>query len=1674
MARFRKYLSRFLKWLLILVAVVLVGAGIVFQTEWGRGMVRDLAEREAARALVDARLEIGKISGSLLWNAKVDAVRLYSGDSLVVAADTVEAGYNLPALFFDRLDLGSIQIAGLEITARQRADSTWDLPGILPEPDTSQTSGTALAVSIAEIQIGRFNAEIRPLGDSSRVAWMRSDLLSSGALEFGNEISADDISAGIVARSAKLSDTLLVSVNAGFAERRFRCSDCMVATSRSLVRVDGYYDFESESSAAGADLTVRIDSLALADLSNFYPPLDDHEVVDGRLRLIGPADSLSLDTELNSSRGEIRIAGVLIRRESTAVDLVADFTNVDPSRLWENSPLSGRLNADVSAHLQGPSIEELTGAARLEMFDSNLNGRDLRDTRVTADFAHGLVTLDAVVELPALHAEVTGEVVPFADTAQWDVSGSLRGRGFDSAYPAARGLHEFDLRYEARGGTASRADYFRDVSLLVDKLVYRQFLVDSTALHGDLTFDGVRMAGVSRLRNADTGRLISLLDLDSSVEFGNDIAFDISRLSFDQLDVGLGSDSASALSRLAGVVSGSGTVPAEGLVTGSASGEILGDLMGFAIDSSAVVAAFVGDLVEGHIDALAGNLKLSSDVSVELLEDGIPVTAEGRVSGLDVGVILADTSMSSDLSGSFRADVRWVSAADHRVILSSEVDRSRMNQQEIMSGSLHGSLQDGSLNSLVSLSMPEGGFNLDVDAMITDSSVSLLGLDGDFSGIKLGDFLGMERLDTDINGSVEIAGDLERFEGFVRFDEMRINRATVDGGRLAIQFEDGTTAADLTLNFESGRLRAVGTGQLPGAGLDIEGMVDLQQVDVAALAGIDSLGSEITLGCSVVGYIGSLEVTDASGFCLAGRSNYGDVNIDSVRVEGSLSDGSLVVETARIRSNVADVDAAGLAHLAGSAEAAPEPSDLRAAILLKDLTPLERPLGLDVLEGEGTLELTVRGGRSSTEFLIEPRLEYLTYNDYRISSIDGFVQSDDIRFSEAQAVIDIGFAVIAGFPIQQTSISLLADPSSVIFAADVVQRRGRRGSISATYVRSEETPELLIDDLTMNLAGTVWQLQQTAEIEMTDVWTIRQFLIYHDDGQIALDGHVDLNGDQNLIVTAEEVETSAFIDLFGVEQISGALEGYLVLEGPATAPIAQAAFRVRNLSSRGQPAGDLNVEMNYADGRMDLDGAMNHVRGSRATVSGSIPVDLTLVGEQVVDEQDPLDLIVQSDSLPIAWTLPLLGNLPVDDIGGRFIGKVEIGGSWDDPAFSGGGTLSNGKIGLPDFNTVLTDMAAAFDLSGNELHLNSFIASTGDGRITGSGDVNFESLDDLGLDLDVDLKNFKAIATNTYRFTISGSAKVGGSMRSPIVTANVAVGPADVFMTEELLADEMESVGLTDRDIRILERRFGYRVVAEDTTTSDFVESLKLDANVSIGRDVWLRSSANPAMDIEFSGDLRVVKNPFEEYGLVGSIDVNPSRSRIIQFARRFGIDRGTVTFNGLIENAVVDFRAEYIVPSRLGGNEVRILLSVTGVMEELELEVSSEPQMDDATIASYLLTGRPPDQATVSGEQAAEIAIGGVSRLVEAFANENFGLDVVEIEASGTQGARLTVGKYISPRTYIFVTQPLSIETDQSSENGSRSTQIGLEYELFNWLIAEVSSRRGSFRGNLRWQISY
>jgi translocation and assembly module TamB len=282
----------------------------------------------------------------------------------------------------------------------------------------------------------------------------------------------------------------------------------------------------------------------------------------------------------------------------------------------------------------------------------------------------------------------------------------------------------------------------------------------------------------------------------------------------------------------------------------------------------------------------------------------------------------------------------------------------------------------------------------------------------------------------------------------------------------------------------------------------------------------------------------------------------------------------------------------------------------------------------------------------------------------------------------------------------------------------------------------------------------------------------------------------------------------------------------------------------------------------------------------------------------------------------------------------------------------------------------------------------------------------------------------------------------------------------------------------------MLERDFGYRITEGDTTSSDFYAALNIDVDVELERDTWVRKQSTPEMDIQLTGRLNLQKAPAGEIQIFRSIEVLPQRSFIRQFGRRFDIGRGTITFNGPLEEMQMDLEADYEVQSRrnAGTPEATITLSLTGRLDDLKVTLGSDPQMENTDIVSYIATGRPADQALQFGgggsdegllSQGGALAANQIAGAVESFAEAELGLDVVEIQQDGLRGTQLIAGSYVSPRVYIGLSQPIVLNSSEERTAGTKPTEVTVEYELFEWLLlrliggTETSAVRVSLTGH-------
>jgi translocation and assembly module TamB len=211
-----------------------------------------------------------------------------------------------------------------------------------------------------------------------------------------------------------------------------------------------------------------------------------------------------------------------------------------------------------------------------------------------------------------------------------------------------------------------------------------------------------------------------------------------------------------------------------------------------------------------------------------------------------------------------------------------------------------------------------------------------------------------------------------------------------------------------------------------------------------------------------------------------------------------------------------------------------------------------------------------------------------------------------------------------------------------------------------------------------------------------------------------------------------------------------------------------------------------------------------------------------------------------------------------------------------------------------------------------------------------------------------------------------------------------------------------------------------------------------------------------------------------------GSIEVVTGRSTLRQFGQEFEITEGALTFNGDPFTPYLALTAVYEQRARgAQGTEVRITLGLEGRPPDLTPTLSSEPPMETRNILSYLATGRPADELlSGSGEEngnlATQVALGQASNFVENLAASELGLDVVRVQLRTSGTSYLTVGRYITPRFFMSLEQPVTTSNLNSLQTSQYLPDLTLEYQLTNTLLLRTLNNQQSFQINLLFEYAY
>ena len=1691
----------------LLIAVLGLILLLFFWIQTGIGLPSLVGRLVSGSGLLgDATLEIGSLRGNIFRSLTArDVLIAQPSNPDLVEVDRLHVEFSLFKLLGGTIQLHKAVIDSTTLQIQQDNQGTWDISRLAPkrENEKEEQKESSSSIQIDEFQINKLAltaATFNPDRDS--MYHIRNVSIGVNDIELGESISLDlHTFTGEISLPDR-ADSVFVNIRASLSDNVLSLEDLRLASAKSNVFGSGTVDFQWQDSLTNdTQFALRANPLAFDDIRIFIPGLAAGEVADFLLSIEGNDQTFSLTHSIEVSDGAaIKTEGVFTRLPANQFQLSLDseIQQFNPQTYNTTGLPKGIINAQLSTNLSGTAIEDITGYSQVSLLESNLGASVIDTTFLTVQWTDGAADLVLNTGVDDVDVSISGFVFPFADPPTYNIAGSIEQLDLapftDSTYSSNLNL---DLRVAGEDFAPDEAKV--DATIDFNPSRINQARIGSGTLQTNIQNNRVR---ADAQINTPTGALSTqaLLNLE------NDLFIETLRAEFSDFNINplLNNSTPSSITgSLTGEAVISETPRANwSLQLGKTSyGE-------YEIESSSIE----GNLEDGRILVTtettihSGQLVLDAELTPfeELITYEI---TKGRFSNLSIGPIIKNPSLLTDLNGDFSLKGQGTDVSTMQASGEISLDRSVVNSQQISQADISFSILENVLDSSLDIEMPasEIRFNATVDSIATYPQIALK--QGDITNLNVGAILGDSSLTSSLNGTVELEASGTSMDNLfldaqINIHPSTLNKATIKESQASLYYRNQLGRLDASLFVDEGALVIRGDSITLGDTPTYSVQATLENLNLANLINEDSLQSVINASFQGRGIGSEPQKMYLAGTAMSTNASYGDVKLDTADVTFVLHEGLLEIGNIHVLSNVATLNAQGDIALFDDMQSIA--SDFNASGTIEDLRPLAPIVGAEALQvSSGTFDISLSGPPGVLQFDAKVDVLGTLYNDFRIGEIDARIAGNLDEERSPSSVTFSGTAdqvSIPGFAMDEVLYSATYADSTVRFSIDNQIDDDRNAQINGQLFLYADSQYVSLTSVNLKLDEDQWRLQQPSTITLGTPIIVDDFHVAVEDNSAAseqfvrLDGILDVEGTQDLRVSIHELRIGTLASLFGFTGLDGQLNLVASLQGEASSPELDGVMDL-SVISLNRRVGNFLAEVRYDSLRLNLDAAMKHREGDSLVVRGYLPVDLRLAPpeesttgtgiSQNLEREGEVNIDIQSDSLIIGWLLPFIDQNLVDRLDGALATDIKIRGTGEDPQLSGEGRLINGVIRSPLVGVTFRDINSRLSLQDNVINFTNTSTRTGEGRFNVEGELRLQDLANAEIDIDMQANEFNVINTREYRSTLSGNMQFTGTLTQPVLTGDVQLLNTDIFI-DNSASQELANlnVQLTEEDLRMLENQFGVRPTARDTATSDTYEALTIDIDIELGRDTWVRSRTNPEMNVQFNGELDFTKQPYGEQEIFGSIEVNPDRSYITQFGKRFEINQGTITFNGPVTDPILSFEARYEVPSRRGQeNAVTVFMDIEGTMETLELTFRSDPTMELTDMVSYVVTGQPASEALQLGglgnQSAESIAVssgvGLLSNAIESLVQESgLELDVIQIEPlDDGRGATITAGKYVTPRIFTAVSQPIGAANADGSTN-EQGTIVTLELELIDSLLLRLLGGESVMEINLLWHYAY
>ncbi len=585
-----------------------------------------------------------------------------------------------------------------------------------------------------------------------------------------------------------------------------------------------------------------------------------------------------------------------------------------------------------------------------------------------------------------------------------------------------------------------------------------------------------------------------------------------------------------------------------------------------------------------------------------------------------------------------------------------------------------------------------------------------------------------------------------------------------------------------------------------------------------------------------------------------------------------------------------------------------------------------------------------------------------------------------------------------GFPgraLLDTVLEFETEDESTRFAARALQQGMEvEDRIEGRFEILEDRNRLTVEEIRFALGGSSWHQQAPATIDFlasgvhfSDL-RLESATANQQSASARLRGSLSDAPSDTLFLDATSIDLKHVSDFVGMRYaLGGRLDGQIALSW-SERPFLTGSVSVDTLSVDGRAIGRLDATSRYLPGTPDI-ALSARLTPTEADRVNNLAVDGTL---RLPSAGDPgtVDLKLDIERLDAFFVEYILRQ--ASEVHGGLAGTGSVSGTFDNPIIEADLALRAASVEILPFGLHYA-AEGHVQIDGNGIHFERLsVADPSGGTADIEGSILFNNYRYFSLDLDGRLRELQIINVNEFTHDIpfygsiqaSGDASLRGPLNSALLRSyNVATtAQSKLFIPIREFAKTpdpgfilfADSLGRVPEALQPARRE--HILVRRAASERTFVGGLEINLDISAPPG----STVNLVIDPQLGDVITAVGSGSVQLQLregffrtFGSFDVDTGDYLFTAgkvFARRFLIDSGTITWTGEPVNPELDIQAAYRtrasrtgLPEEVGGNlktslPLIVHLDITGALNEVlvDLRLSLDRSRQEAISDTPLL----------------------------------------------------------------------------------------------------------------------